>query len=532
MVGRPSTPGRILATLILIGVFALTANLQAQSPLWGDLAAGPHKVGFGTIEKYDHSRTFRPKYSYTGTPLSGERARPVQVCYWYPAEIAEGDMPMVLGGYVFPNPDDPDFFGFVSRMQARELQNLMALLGRGQGDLLDVLNIEMMAYRDAAPAAGPFPVLIYFPGLGQGFSDNLVMCEYLASCGFVVVSTHSVGFTELNPDEDQRSLETIVRDMECALEAAGELEFADAGKVGAFGFALGGLAAQVLAMRNYDIEAVASLQGWQIQGERLAFASAGPFFDIRKMSVPSLFIYNGPEDFFDLSLVDSCRYADRFAVKFATSPQQGFSSLGAIREVGVDTTAIFAPASRPTYDLSCQYIRDFFDSFLNGSEAARAAIDDPSAAYGAASDVLTMAFKPGTPAPPTSEQFVAMIQAGEIEQAAEVFDRLKVTDPGSITFAEGTMNALGYGYLQSGRAEAALAIFRMNAETYPNSANCWDSWSDAYQAVGDTAGAIRCYQRVLEVLPADSTADNNLREILRVNATQGLERLQAQQTEN
>ena len=77
-------PGLILSVLNIL-VFTELGLGQAP-PLWGKIKPGPYAVGFRTIEKYDYSRTFQPAKDYFGNPVPGQTARPIQVCYWYPAE--------------------------------------------------------------------------------------------------------------------------------------------------------------------------------------------------------------------------------------------------------------------------------------------------------------------------------------------------------------------------------------------------------------------------------------------------------------
>jgi len=73
----------------------------------GEIKPGPYAVGFKTIEQYDYSRTFQPVKDYFGNPLPGQTARPIQVCYWYPAE--PGGTRMVYGEYAFPYPSEIGF---------------------------------------------------------------------------------------------------------------------------------------------------------------------------------------------------------------------------------------------------------------------------------------------------------------------------------------------------------------------------------------------------------------------------------------
>ncbi|MFH2035474.1 MAG: hypothetical protein ABIJ45_03650, partial [Candidatus Zixiibacteriota bacterium] len=89
---------------------------------------------------------------------------------------------------------------------------------------------------------------------------------------------------------------------------------------------------------------------------------------------------------------------------------------------------------------------------------------------------------------------------------------------GSITFPEAVFNQLGYQLINQGQLEDAITIMRLNAEAYPNSANCWDSYADACLAAQDTAMARTCYETVLKVLPDDQNLGADLINTLTTNA--------------
>jgi len=67
-------------------------------------------------------------------------------------------------------------------------------------------------------------------------------------------------------------------------------------------------------------------------------------------------------------------------------------------------------------------------------------------------------------------------------------------------------NALGYQLLGRGQTEAAIRVFRLNAETYPRSANAVDSLAEAYLAGGDRTRAAAEYRRLLALDPKNRTA--------------------------
>src|ERR1035437_11073477 len=95
-----------------------------------------------------------------------------------------------------------------------------------------------------APAAGKFPVVIYHPGLGGTFDDNSVACEYLASHGYVVLSSayQAADSSALNIDGD---LATSLEDLNFLLRYAATLPFADVSKVAAMGHSYGAQVMQI-----------------------------------------------------------------------------------------------------------------------------------------------------------------------------------------------------------------------------------------------------------------------------------------------
>ena len=81
-------------------------------------------------------------------------------------------------------------------------------------------------------------MVIYHPGLGGTFDDNAVAYEYLASHGYVVLSSayQSADSSSLNIDGD---LATSLDDLQFLLRYAATLPFADVSKVAAMGHSYG-----------------------------------------------------------------------------------------------------------------------------------------------------------------------------------------------------------------------------------------------------------------------------------------------------
>jgi tetratricopeptide (TPR) repeat protein len=71
---------------------------------------------------------------------------------------------------------------------------------------------------------------------------------------------------------------------------------------------------------------------------------------------------------------------------------------------------------------------------------------------------------------------------------------------------ESSINAMGYRHLEDGEIEKAISIFELNTETFPLSANAWDSLAEAIMSKGDHEAAIRYYRRSLELDPDNNNA--------------------------
>lgn len=91
-----------------------------------------------------------------------------------------------------------------------------------------------------------------------------------------------------------------------------------------------------------------------------------------------------------------------------------------------------------------------------------------------------------------------------MEAGIAKYHRLKQERPGDFNFAESELNNLGYNLLRQEQKLEAIAIFKLNTEVYPHSANAFDSLAEAYLAHNDSAQARACYEKVLELLPSST----------------------------
>jgi tetratricopeptide (TPR) repeat protein len=105
------------------------------------------------------------------------------------------------------------------------------------------------------------------------------------------------------------------------------------------------------------------------------------------------------------------------------------------------------------------------------------------------------------------------IEGSGTDAGTERYRELRSDDEARFYFDETEFNALGYKLLSRRMTAAAIEVFKMNVEMYPESANAYDSLGEAYMLDGDTGNAVRNYMRSLELNPDNTNAKEKLEEL-------------------
>lgn len=78
---------------------------------------------------------------------------------------------------------------------------------------------------------------------------------------------------------------------------------------------------------------------------------------------------------------------------------------------------------------------------------------------------------------------------------------------------ESELNRLGYDLLSDSKLAAAVKVFKIYTEVYPNSANAYDSLGEAYMKIGDNLAAITSYEKSIALNPENDNAREVLKEL-------------------
>ncbi|HEX7419428.1 MAG TPA: alpha/beta fold hydrolase [Thermoanaerobaculia bacterium] len=302
--------------IILIAVMSATPAFAidgAPALLWGQLEAGPYAVGYRTMYERDAMR-----------PWSGGRGRPIRIALWYPAAPGAASDTMRYVDYLhYDGPED--FHDIDEPLDANDRQSwikdLTDVAPNGGEIAARLFATRTAAHRDAAPAAGRFPLLLYCAGAGGRGDSNAELGEYLASHGYIVMTVSNIGASPANFEMENGAadLEAHTRDMERAWNQMRHLPYVDASRVATAGHSVGGIVALYLGMRHPDVKAVISLDGsfgfaghvdsiTRLDGYAPSRVSAA-LLDLRRAN-------HLQEATHDRTVVRALRHSDRYLISF------------------------------------------------------------------------------------------------------------------------------------------------------------------------------------------------------------------------
>jgi len=182
------------AALLAFAVSSLTAVAQLAPAFHFKFTEkpGPYSVGLRVAEQQDRSRVFTSAIDESGKPTTAEGLRPLQILVWYPAEKSSGKT-MTFGDYA-------------ALIQTETSFNQPIEHGKPQAFVEQYMHgitaLPAWSVRDATMQAGQFPVVIYAPSLNAPATENIELCEFLASYGYVVIASPSMGAASRNMTVD------------------------------------------------------------------------------------------------------------------------------------------------------------------------------------------------------------------------------------------------------------------------------------------------------------------------------------------
>ncbi len=124
-----------------------------------------------------------------------------------------------------------------------------------------------------------------------------------------------------------------------------------------------------------------------------------------------------------------------------------------------------------------------------------------SRSYARGADPAMAAVQAPDPSAHVAETIEQLLAAGDSTRAERLLADARDRPRNRFLSFERDVNAIGYRLLAAGHTDRALVAFRMNARTFPASANTYDSLGEALLAAGYRDAAVSAYHQALAVQP-------------------------------
>lgn len=486
---------RSIARAVLIGLVAMTAlspALAQSPPLWGKLTPGRFPVGFRSEWQLDHSRryntTFDDQTKYADVPAP----RPILLNVWYPAANVGDAKRMPHRDYLEIRSDNPQLTKFATKLAeynrgviAQEVMQKPAKnLEDREKQLLDqILDSPTACIRNAPPAEGRFPLVIYHSGHGSSFEDNAVLCEYLASHGFVVI-----GSAFQKPDGSSFGVDGglhSAHDMAFLVAAAGRFPNVDSRHIGVIGHSGGAHAALTYgSLPGAAVDAVVSLdttQDYHSVKDPGWLDMTNLVLKNRKNFASSLLMVAAPYAYFDLA--DRLNRAPRYYFTVPGLGHDDYIAQGGISRERLLQLSLGDPKKTPEtraeqqaelakvnagYRSSCEYILRFLEAELKGDAPAKEALNtqlrrtklgaEPHVEFVPLGRTGPDAFPENNSTPPTPRQLHDFLRREGSEKTIGLLKQFRKTAPDAPIFHDNFEMYLVFDLLDDGRIKDAQAF--------------------------------------------------------------------------
>ena len=390
---------RMQILIVLVALCICSDSVFAISPTYSFRflgKTGPHPVGLKVVDQYDRSRTYPSSPKHSSKLLTGDEARPLQTLIWYPSKGDTGK-PMTVGDYTQLADTEIRFY-------APSKEN-----NRWRSLLMASSNVRLWAVRDAELARGRYPILIYAPSDSSVAWENADLCEYLASHGYVVLASPSIGVSTRDMTDDLDGINAQARDISFLVSYAKSLSDTDSSEVAVVSWSWGGISSLFAAARDPRIDALVAMDGsmryypglvkkaGDIHPERMTIPL---LFFTRIVSLEDLENDNAPvADKVGPSVLNEWIHGDLLTVNMLGMAHAEFSSMFQRREsaqrFAENQVADYGRDDANTsYAWVARYSLDFLDAQLKHVASAKAFLGKSPSSNGVPKHFMDVRFRP------------------------------------------------------------------------------------------------------------------------------------------
>ena len=508
-----------LSTLLLITSCSQKDSTETIS--FSDfLDYGSYSVGFRTMFATDLSREDVPYSDWGGRlyPTDGHgEGRSLPIHIWYPA--VKSSKPLMFGDYLelitrqsnqqVASIDD----SLAKHIYINQVNDLKGDSSFTEEHLSKLLFLQTKASLNAVPIEGKFPLVI-FPN-GTSPANQSVMCEFLASHGYVVAGLPLKGQYAHVLDASVKGLEVAVDDLQFALQQLLTLSYVDGNQIALMANAIESSFCAGLAARNEKIKALVSLEGGFLSQFEQNILDGSNFYEEQSITLPILAIYS-PHPSISPDYIFHLKYSERYFAHFPEMSEFHFLNFGVFEEYVPGMICETKGNTKIGFKAASELTLAFFNAQLKSETKSLDQFysNDGSPNYDGVIDTLYRL--EGFAAPP----HLAVLKNLFITRGMSSVDSIYQSH-----HAQGDKQPFSLGFYDDFRAWLAWKkdpdfihrqrLYQMAVESFPNSALSNYYMAHYLNKTGSIESPKKYYLHAMELLDTDNDIDQKLKITLR-----------------
>lgn len=490
-------------TLLIYSQLAFTQSSFSEF----NLSYGSYEVGFKNYDSKDLSRTYTKSMEWNDQP----EYRPMSISIWYPAINTKNLEKVKVLDYLKIYSKEKEW----EHLPEEELLSWYVYPNTEKNRKSVQENTK--AYSKASVAKGTFPAVIYAPSYEASSIENFALAEYLASHGYVVISSPSLGYDNQYFGKNlEGALQAQTRDLEFLLQELLKLPFVDSNQIATAAFSFGGLSNVLLQSRNDFVKATLSLDGtirynYPLLKKIHEFSVDKvdvPFLHMAQKVIPEAIMKRQNMDaklnteflFYD-ELTDS----DGYKLRFHDLTHMNFSSFDVVLRNRDQEQDKSEEKILQSYRSVAEYSLQFLNAYLKEDSKALSFLRSEKFP-----DFISKEFKIAEKKVLTFSEFHGMIKKQGYKNIESLYKKIKKEQP-TFKINEGWLNQLGLQLIfNKETAEAGIAMYNFALSLFPNSANLYDSLATGFFYLDRKEEAIQNFKKSLELYPQNQHAKDKL----------------------
>lgn len=482
---------------------------------------GPYAVGFKVVKQYDPSRIYRGGVdAITGEAVQDTHGRPIQTLIWYPA--ASPGRSLKYDDYINLGASE-DRFDLDAMQSKRVIQiQLRGNITLSASDIEDMLGEAVHATGDALPVSGRFPLIVYAPSDSSSAFENDALCEYLASHGYVVIASPSLGahtryMTYGNIPGDLENTRAQAADIGFLIGYASSIPDVDSAKIGVLGYSWGGMASTFAAVTDNRIRALAYLDGSVRYYPKLL--AAAPEVTPDRIDVPVLFFANKDDplepgrDSKPNSFITRIHHADVTEIGLKGLSHDDLNSQSLRVWSGNDQSESAAAGRNESYAWMARYTLAFFDDTLKDLASAKTFMHSSPDMNHVPPGYLVMQHRTSIGPASSITLFAQMLAKNGFDKAVETYASFRKTYP-EFHMTEDDFDSWSSSLWSLGRPDEAIGLCKLRIHIFPKSTDAWLSLAYAFNVDNRLNESVQSYRHVLALDPHNKFAAEQVRRLL------------------